>query len=105
MKKKKNLSITDLLFHWFNNRHWKIISSSILLEARHKQMYGRVVGLFNDGSGSAIFIYAPLNLDRKHTYKQKQPLFSCNVNSPDFFPKLEVFLKAVLKLHRKRISK
>lgn len=48
MKKKKNLSITDLLFHWFNNRHWKIISSSILLEARHKQMYGRVVGLFND---------------------------------------------------------
>ena len=101
---KDNPNIEDLLFRWFNNRHWKIKRTSILLlEATHKRMYGRIVALFSD-AGSMLAIYAPLNVERKHGYKKKQPFFKCEINSPDFFPLLDIFLKAHLKLHRKCIS-
>jgi hypothetical protein len=102
---KDDPNVEDLLFRWFNNRHWKIKRTSILLlEATHKRMYGRMIGLFSE-AGQMIAIYAPWNIERKHSYKKRQPLFNCAINSPDFFPLLDSFLKAHLKLHRKRISR
>jgi hypothetical protein len=97
---KGQLSLDKLLYLWFWHRHWKI-NHGVLLEATHRQMYGQMIGLFGH-DGSMIAIYAPLKIDRPHTYAKKQPLFKSNINSPEFFPKLDVFLKSIIKLHRKK---
>ena len=97
-----NPDLDNLVFLWLRNRKWKVRAlSALLVEFRHKKMYGKVVALFHNVSMIALR-FGENNRDVSKNLARKDGVFHRDVVNPNFFPELEAWLNNLKKNHRRR---
>ena len=97
-----NPDLENLVLLWMRHRKWKVDPlSTLLVEFRHKKVFGKIVCLFYGNKMIALHFYNN-NRDSDAEKNIKDGAFHRDIINPNFFPELEAWLNKLKKNHRRR---